>query len=559
MFNCAIEYEKHPSIVQCIFSRVLLSQFSISHICSLIMSMFEDDCTLSRLTHLAVGCLALWALSTLAGIVYSNIGAYIAFRTAQNTHNCQMPPRYPHKGWLGLDLVREREAASEAGRIQAHYDHYFAKLGRTWEETIGGQRRINTIDMANVRATFNADMDTLGRAGAFHQNDFLGPGIFSTDGPRWKFSRAMLMPLFKKAEVRSTAMFKKHVDRFIAEIPHDGSTIDVQPVLKKMNFDSAAEFIFGKSTDSLVPGTPYCNGEFIEAFNTANAGSLNRRRAGRLAFRYWLDREYPRTVAEVHAFVDEQVQRVLSSPPGAEKTEPTKYVLLHELAKQVKDPLALRWECLNLFAGGRDGVAVLAANALFRLARDPNLWPVLRETALTIPEGAELDLDSKVLRPFRNVIYETIRSTGPASTITRTAFSDTILPKGGGPDGESPLFLHKGDQVTVRGWGCSHIESVWGEDCYAFRPDRWNHMQAPPEFVPWGGGRRACPAYQQVYLQSAYILIRLAKEFSAIENRDPVLEYVEVDRNLIESRNGVKIGLTAGLSTGANATTRSIA
>ncbi|KAF2126178.1 cytochrome P450 [Dothidotthia symphoricarpi CBS 119687] len=494
-------------------------------------------------TRVAFGSFGIFVISTIADIIYGKIRGYVAFRSAQGKHGCQKPPRYPHKGWLGLDLMRERQTASDEGRSLAHYDHWFAKLGPTWEEKLAGQRLINTIDMANIRVTFNADMNTLGRAGAFHKNDFLGPGIFSSDGPRWKFSRGMVMPLFKKVEVRSTAMFKRHVDRFIAQIPHDGSTIDVQPLLKKMNFDSTAEFIFGKSTDSLLSGSPYSNGDFIEAFNYANAGSLKRRKAGRLAFRYCLDREYPRTVAEVHAFVDQQVQLVLNESPGAIQEVKARYVLLNELAQQVKDPIALRYECLNLFAGGRDGVAVLAANALFCLARNPSLWQELRETALTICEGAELDFDSKTLKPFRNVIYETIRSIGPSATVTRTAFKDTILPKGGGPDGESPLFMEKGDQVCVHGWGCNHIESVWGDDCYDFTPDRWNHMKIPPEFVPFGGGRRICPAYQQVYLQSTYILIRLTQEFESIENRDPVLEYVELDRNLTESRNGVKIGL----------------
>lgn len=500
-------------------------------------------------TRLGLSSIGIFVLSTLASIVYGKISTYVAFRSAQSKYGCQRPPEHPYQGWLGLDLMRERQLAADKGRSMAHYDRWFAELGHTWEEKVGGQRLVNTIDMVNIRVTFNADMETLGRAGAFHKNDFLGPGIFSSDGPRWKFSRDMIKPLFKKAEVRSTAMFKRHVNRLIEQIPCNGSTIDIQPLLKKMNFDSAAEFIFGKSTDSLLPGSPYSNGDFIEAFNYANAGSLKRRRAGRLAFKYSLDREYPRTVTEVHAFVDQQVQRVLmEEPPAADQSVKARYVLLDELAQQVKDPVALRYECLNLFAGGRDGVAVLAANALFCLARRPSLWQELRETALTIPEGVELDFDSKALRPFRNVVYETIRSTGPSATVTRTAFKDTILPRGGGPDGESPLFLEKGDQVSVCGWGCNHIESVWGRDSYAFEPDRWNHMKTPPEFVPFGGGRRICPAYQQVYLQSTYILIRLTKEFESIENRDPVLEYVELDRNLTESRNGVKIGLTAAAS-----------
>jgi len=183
-------------------------------------------------------------------------------------------------------------------------------------------------------------------------------------------------------------MFKKHVNLLISQNPKDGSTIDLQPFLKKMNFDSTAEFIFGKSTNSLQPGSPYSDGKFIEAFNYANSGSSKRRRAGRLAFRYWLDREYSRTVTKVHKFVDEQVQLVLNNVYGAHQSEKDRYVLLVELANQIKDPLTLRYECLNIFAGGRDGVAVLVANALFCLARNPSLWSKLRRVALNLNEEA---------------------------------------------------------------------------------------------------------------------------------------------------------------------------
>ncbi|CEJ94122.1 hypothetical protein VHEMI09673 [[Torrubiella] hemipterigena] len=500
-------------------------------------------------TQLVIALVVLWPLSLLTRTVYSFIRRCLAFRSAQIQHACQQPPSYPHKGWFGFDLLKERKIASDNGRSLGHYDDWFAKLGDTWEETIGGQRLINTVDFANVRVVFNADMATLGRAGAFHKNDFLGPGIFSSDGPRWKASRDMIKPLFNRAQVRSNAMFKRHVDRLIEQLPRDGTTIDVQPLLKKMNFDAVAEFIFGRSTDSLVPGTQYSNGEFIEAFNYANAGSLKRRKAGRLAFVHMLDTEYPKSVKMVHQFVDDEVKRVLKElhSPADQLDKPSShYVLLDEIAKHVQDPLTLRYETLNLFAGGRDGVAVLVANALFCIVRKPGLWQALREVALDLDADAELDLDSKPLRRFRNLIYETIRSTGPSATITRTAFQDTILPSGGGPDGKSPIFMAKGDQVCVCGWVCNHIESVWGSDAFDFEPDRWNQLkQIPPEFVPFGGGRRICPAYHQVYLQSAYVIIRLAQEFRHIENRDPVLEYVELDRNLTESRNGALVALFA--------------
>jgi len=70
-------------------------------------------------------------------------------------------------------------------------------------------------------------------------------------------------------------------------------------------------------------------------------------------------------------------------------------------------------------------------------------------------------------------------------------------------------------------------------------------MKITPEFVSFGGGRRICPAYRPLCHQSIYVLLRLTREFKRIENRDPIMEYVGVDRNLTDSRNGVKIGLFA--------------
>jgi cytochrome P450 len=509
------------------------------------LDTFSADIRHSATSTLA-SLLAVFTLTVIFLYYVHDLWAKAAIHAKERRHNCQKPSRYPHRGWLGLDLMRERQIASDEGRSRACMDYWFEKLGQTWEENIGGQRLINTIDIDNVRATFNADMETLGRAGAFHKNDFLGPGIFSSDGPRWKWARSVVTPLFKKTEVRSMVMFKHHVDLFISLIPRDGSTIDVQPLLKKMNFDSQAESIFGRSTDSLLPGSQYSDGEFIEAFNYANSGSLKRRKAGRLAFRYSLDREYTRTVAEVHSFVDQQVRLELEpQTTDAEPKDDGRYVLLRELAKQTRDPLTLRYECLNLFAGARDGVAVVAANALFCLARNPELWSELRRCALAMGQTLDFSFEAESLKPFRKIIYETIRSTGPSAIINRTAFKDAILPRGGGPTGESPILVKKGDQIRVFGWGCNHIKTVWGEDAYKFRPDRWEDFKTPPEFVPFGGGRRICPAYQQVYVQSAYVLIRLAQEFESIDNRDPVVEYLELDRNLTESRNGVQIGLTA--------------
>jgi cytochrome P450 monooxygenase len=63
---------------------------------------------------------------------------------------------------------------------------------------------------------------------------FLGRGIFSEDGPAWKRSRDLIKPLFKRAELSDVEGFKKFVDRMLALIPRDGSTVDLKPLFEKL-------------------------------------------------------------------------------------------------------------------------------------------------------------------------------------------------------------------------------------------------------------------------------------------------------------------------------------
>jgi cytochrome P450 len=94
-----------------------------------------------------------------------------------------------------------------------------------------------------------------------------GHGIFSNDGPAWERSRAMVRPNFVRAQVADLDMFEAHMGHLIDAIPRDGSTVDLQPLFFDLTMDTATEFLFGKSTNTLRPGleTKSAN-EFVKAF-----------------------------------------------------------------------------------------------------------------------------------------------------------------------------------------------------------------------------------------------------------------------------------------------------
>lgn len=118
-----------------------------------------------------------------------------------------------------------------------------------------------------------------------------------------------------------------------------------------------------------------------------------------------------------------------------------------------------------------------------------------------------------------------------------------ILPHGGGSSGQDPILLQTGDQVRMSFAPLHTDPDVWGDDAFEFIPERWQNLKQSWNFIPFMGGRRICPAQQNVLTDVACILVRLMQKFKALENRDECLEYVDKIVFTRESRNGVKVGL----------------
>lgn len=103
------------------------------------------------------------------------------------------------------------------------------------------------------------------------------------------------------------------------------------------------------------------------------------------------------------------------------------------------------------------------------------------------------------------------------------------------------MFVEKGNVVSMNLYAMHHDKDIWGDDAFEFNPYRWGDKRPLWQFVPFLGGPRICPAQQQVLTQAVYLLVRLTREFVRIENRDDVLEYVELLRGITESKNGIKV------------------
>ena len=105
--------------------------------------------------------------------------------------------------------------------------------------------------------------------------------------------------------------------------------------------------------------------------------------------------------------------------------------------------------------------------------------------------------------------------------MNRVALRDTTLPVGGGPNGDSPIFVPAGTVFDTAFYVLHRLPSIWGSDAGDFNLDRWDTFKPGAwEFVPFGGGMRACVGQQKAMIEASYVVTRMLQQFKRIESRD---------------------------------------
>jgi cytochrome P450 len=213
-------------------------------------------------------------------------------------------------------------------------------------------------------------------------------------------SQALVRPNFTKSQVADLDTFERHISNLFKLIPHDGSTVDLQPLFFRLTLDSATEFLFGQSVQSLVENSDSDTQSFGAAFDYAQSQLGRRARMGKLRFLY-RNAKFDEACRTAHDFADKFVFKALEyrrkHPKGEEEKE--KYVFLNELAKSTDDAWQLRDEVLNILVAGRDTTASLLSLVFHVLARRKDVWDRLMNEVESL-DGARPDYET-----LRNMRY----------------------------------------------------------------------------------------------------------------------------------------------------------
>lgn len=172
------------------------------------------------------------------------------------------------------------------------------------------------------------------------------------------------------------------------------------------------------------------------------------------------------------------------------------YTFLHALASYTRDRTILRDQLVAVLLAGRDTTACTLSWTFYELSKQPKLVAELRKEIESVVglERSPTYADLKSMKFLQNVMNETLRMYPVVPFNVREALKDTTLPRGGGPDGNSPIGVLKGSPV---GYSPHYMQlrsdlypptSDSFTDPLLFDPHRWEKWQPKPwTYIPFNG------------------------------------------------------------------------
>ncbi|KAK3121223.1 hypothetical protein QOZ80_8BG0648620 [Eleusine coracana subsp. coracana] len=207
----------------------------------------------------------------------------------------------------------------------------------------------------------------------------------------------------------------------------------------------------------------------------------------------------------LHGFVTELIQRRIASSRHTNTVD----ILSHYISdpdnlNNSGEPTDfLHKTFINFLVALRDPVGAAFPWFNYNLATNPDTVSRIRKELAPIAarkraasNGSAIVIfepdETKGLVYLRAALFESLRLYPSGPIERKSVLADDVLPSG--------HKVHAGDTVLVSVYAMGRMESVWGEDCRKYRPERWltddgAGLRYVPsyKFVSFNTGPRSCP------------------------------------------------------------------
>ncbi|KAK3030566.1 hypothetical protein RJ639_039444 [Escallonia herrerae] len=396
--------------------------------------------------------------------------------------------------------------------------------------------------------------------------DLLGDGIFNADNEIWQRQRKTASIEFHSTKFRNltTESLLELVHHRLLPVLEDSvnqsACIDLQDILLRLTFDNVCMLAFGVDPGCLSPGLPEI--PFAQSFEAATEATIIRFVTPTLiwkAMRYLNlgpENKLKQSIKGVDIFADEVIRTrkkeltLQSGDKGQRSDLLTVFMGLKDEQGQSFSDKFLRDICVNFILAGRDTSSVALSWFFWLLDRNPEVEKrILSEISRIAGERNDAKTDAEcplVFRPeevkkmdyLQAALSESLRLYPSVPVDHKEVVEDDVFPDG--------TVVKKGTKLVYAIYAMGRMESIWGQDCREFKPERWLRdsryiSESAYKFTAFNGGPRLCLgkdfAYYQMKFVAASILYRY--RVKVVENH-PVVPKLALTMYI---KHGLKVEL----------------
>ncbi|XP_071700054.1 parthenolide synthase-like [Rutidosis leptorrhynchoides] len=162
---------------------------------------------------------------------------------------------------------------------------------------------------------------------------------------------------------------------------------------------------------------------------------------------------------------------------------------------------------LDVLMGGVDTTVTTMVWAMSEIARNTRVMRKLQSEIRTKTERKQDsgELDITKMRYLKMVVKETFRMHPPAPLLLpHESLSHCQV---GGYD------VLPNTSALVNVWGIGRDPNIWGNNANEFYPERFENFDVEFELMPFGGGRRSCPAINTAPTTMEFVIANLLYSF----------------------------------------------
>ncbi|KAF9901246.1 hypothetical protein EC991_006374 [Linnemannia zychae] len=348
--------------------------------------------------------------------------------------------------------------------------------------------------------------------------DLFGSGIFSSDGPTWKFQRKQASHIFNVKAFReyTSDVFIKEAEKvleYLGKAADAGTEIDFHALMLHFTLDSFGAVSFGESfgclenIDSKV--------DFAVSFD-----DLTGICSDRLLDPAWKIREaltkvgakakYDKTLIRQHTL--NVIERRRKTGFHGEKKD------LLQLFMEAKDDEGQLLSdeylvdiILNFTIAGRDTTAQALSWMFYLLNRDGTdkeiMKTLIQEVDDVLGDGLPSYETHKQQKYAEACFNEALRIFPSVPRNLKMCVQDDVLPDG--------TKIYAGEWFTWSSYVMGRSEKIWGPDAREYNPSRWINTEKPSQgkFSSFHAGPRVCLGQNFAVLEALTVIGMILQKF----------------------------------------------